>query len=98
MKREENCLPVACFPLLSPFLAKSFFAITAKMVEVGAKCLSEDPPKIGPAESFKHGLKSLRSAVFEIQAISLFFKIPGFTKQDLYTTSLAGKLQNFLAT
>ena len=57
--------------LLSHFLAKSFFAITAKTVEVGEKCLSVDPPKIGPSESFKRGLRSLRVAVFEIGGISL---------------------------
>ena len=57
--------------LLFDFLAISFLAITAKTVEVGEKCLSVDPSKIGPSESFKRGLRSLRVAVFEIQGISL---------------------------
>ena len=36
----------------SPSNAETFFEITEKTVEVGAKCLSEDPPpKIGPSES-----------------------------------------------
>jgi hypothetical protein len=73
-ERAKRRVLKAWFRLLFYLLVKSFFAITAKTVEVGEKCLSEDPPKIGPSESFKLGLRSLKSVVFEIQAISLFLK------------------------
>eukprot|EP00116_Pleurobrachia_bachei_P018938 sb/3479200/ len=45
MKRGKSSIPVACFGLISPSIAETFFAITAKTVEVGAKCLLKDPPK-----------------------------------------------------
>eukprot|EP00116_Pleurobrachia_bachei_P007074 sb/3467336/ len=73
-RRWRSSLNQAFRTLLLALSKDLFFAITAKTVEVGEKCLSEDPPKIGPSESFKLGLRSLKSVVFEIQAISLFLK------------------------